>query len=262
MLSKNKQKFILSLTRKKNRDQQGLFVAEGHKLVSDLLSSKAHVHTLVATSQWLASHPQPTARNFEIIEADQAAIKKISTLKSPPDVVGIFLQDKNPLTITDLRNSLSLFLDEVQDPGNLGTIVRLADWFGIQHIICTPTCADIYNPKTIQSTMGAIARVDVHYRDASVFLSEYKKLELPVYGTFLDGDNIYSETLSNTGLIVMGNEGKGISKAVESAVSHRLFIPAYPADLPTSESLNVSVATAITCAEFRRQATASPSSSR
>ena len=144
---------------------------------------------------------------------------------------------------------LTLALDGVQDPGNLGTIVRLADWFGIRHIFCSFDSADIYNPKSTQATMGALARVDVHYVDLPLAL---RSVEAPVYGTFLDGQDIYTQDLSAHGVIVMGNEGRGISKAVAELVSHRLFVPPYPAQRPTVESLNVAIATAIVCAEFRR----------
>ncbi|WP_430813637.1 RNA methyltransferase [Carboxylicivirga sp. RSCT41] len=253
MLSKNKQKFILSLNRKKIREQNELFVAEGHKLVSDLLSSKCLTSIIIGTSQWLDANKALIPGNCEVIESKHDEIKKVSALKSPPDVIAVFKQQKVELDIKQLNDQLCIFLDEVQDPGNLGTIVRLADWFGIKTIICSSNCADIYNPKTIQSTMGAISRVNVHYSDSSDFLSSYSQLGLPVYGTFLDGDNLYNKELSSKGLIIMGNEGKGISKEVEQFINQRLYIPPFPANEPTSESLNVSVATAITCAEFRRQ---------
>ena len=148
---------------------------------------------------------------------------------------------------------LTIALDGVQDPGNLGTICRLADWFGIDDIVCSAETADIFNPKAIQATMGAIARVKVHYTDLEGFLETASKENVPVYGTFLDGDNIYERHLSTDGIIVMGNEGKGISQRISRFVSERLFIPNYPQDRITTESLNVAVATAITCAEFRRR---------
>ena len=147
---------------------------------------------------------------------------------------------------------MCLVLDDVQNPGNLGTIVRLADWFGIEHIFCSKGCADIYNPKTVQATMGGIARVQVHEADLPELLSRLDK-DIPVYGTFLDGENMYGKELENRGLIVMGNEGKGVSKEVEAFVTERLYIPNYPEGRETSESLNVAIATAIVCAEFRRR---------
>ncbi|MCT4644016.1 MAG: RNA methyltransferase [Carboxylicivirga sp.] len=254
MLSKNKQKFILSLSRKKAREQAGVFVGEGHKLVGDLLSAGLDAQQIIATEKWLSENKKLITEGAEIIQASIDEIKKVSSHKSPPEVIGIFKQKSGKLSFDQLRNELCLFLDEVQDPGNLGTIVRLADWFGIKHVICSINCADIYNAKTIQSTMGAISRVNIYYQDACQFLVVYQKLNLPVYGTFLDGNNIYNEKLCNKGLIIMGNEGKGISDEVANFVSHKLLIPSFPSGIPTSESLNVSVATAITCAEFRRQA--------
>ncbi|MCU4154453.1 RNA methyltransferase [Carboxylicivirga sp. A043] len=235
------------------RDQNELFVAEGHKLVSDLLSSDIHPSTIIGTAQWLVQNDKRIPHNTEVIEATNEEIKKVSALKSPPEVIGLFHQNNNILNISQLSDKLCLFLDEVQDPGNLGTIVRLADWFGIKDIICSKNCADIYNPKTIQSTMGAISRINVYYVENTSFLETYSELGLPIYGTFLDGENMYNKQLSINGLIIMGNEGKGISSEVEQFINHRLYIPPFPADAPTSESLNVSVATAIICAEFRRQ---------
>ena len=143
------------------------------------------------------------------------------------------------------KKELILILDEIQNPGNLGTIVRIADWFGIKHIICSLNTADVYNPKTVQATMGALARVNVHYLDLITFLQSYSKLDLPIYGTFLNGDNLYTATLSRVGAIVLGNEGSGISNEVGKFVSSRVLIPNYPSNAQTSESLNVAVATAI-----------------
>jgi TrmH family RNA methyltransferase len=146
---------------------------------------------------------------------------------------------------------LSIALDDVQDPGNLGTIIRIADWFGIKDVICSLHCADAYGPKTVQATMGALARVRVHYVDLASFLSDCK--ELPIYGTCMDGENIYNKQLSPHGIIVMGNEGNGISDSVRSLVSEKLLLPNYPFGETTSESLNVGVATALVCGEFRRR---------
>ena len=140
----------------------------------------------------------------------------------------------------------------MQDPGNLGTILRLADWFGIHHVVCSLHTADVFSPKVVQATMGSLARVRVHYLDPLEYLNELPA-ETPVYGTFLDGKNIYDEQLTDKGIIVMGNEGKGISAALTDYITHRLYIPNYPIGTPTGESLNVAIATAVTCAEFRRQ---------
>ncbi len=144
-------------------------------------------------------------------------------------------------------------MDDIQDPGNLGTIIRLADWFGIEHIFCSANTVDVYNPKTVQATMGAIARIKTHYVDLPEFISSLKK-EIPVYGTFLEGEDIYKKELLNHGLIVMGNEGNGVSDEVSRLINQRLYVPNYPKERETSESLNVAIATAVVCSEFRRQA--------
>lgn len=247
-LSKNKIKYIHSLEYKKTRCEENVFIAEGPKLVNDLLE---HFSTrlIVATSEWLKTHPKVNAD--EIVEVSPEELTKASLLKNPQQILAIFEQPKYSIDKEEISSSLSLALDNIQDPGNLGTIIRLADWFGIKNILCSLDTADVYNPKTIQATMGAIARVKVHYIALPEFLSSIKNI--PIYGTFLNGENIYQEPLSEQGIIVMGNEGNGIGKEIEALVNHKLYIPNYPADNITSESLNVAIATAVVCAEFRRQ---------
>ena len=180
-------------------------------------------------------------------------IRKVSFLQHPQDVLALFeLPEIEELPVEQLRDHLTLALDDVQDPGNLGTIIRLADWFGIEHILCNQGTADAYSPKVVQATMGSIARVKLHYTNLAEYLEQLQDA-VPVYGTFLDGNNLYAEKLSPSGIIIMGNEGNGISEQVERYVTKRLLIPSYPAERPTAESLNVAIATAITCAEFRRK---------
>ena len=170
-------------------------------------------------------------------------------MKTPPKAIGVFYQfDESP---SGIENKLNLVLDGIQNPGNLGTIIRIADWFGIENVFCSTDSADIYNPKTVQSTMGALARVRIHYTQLTDLLQKYK--QLPVYGTFMNGENIYNEKLTENGFIVMGNEGKGIRPEIENLVSKRISIPNYPTDRETVESLNVAVSTAIVCSEFRRR---------
>jgi TrmH family RNA methyltransferase len=212
---------------------------------------------LAATPEWLDAHAQEVDASFkqgtEVDEVTEEELKRVSFQETPQQVLAVFKQPVYEVDVNVVaKKNLCLVLDDVQNPGNLGTIVRLADWFGIEHIFCSKGCADIYNPKTVQATMGGIARVQVHYVDLPEML---KGLEvgIPVYGTFLDGENMYQKTMENRGLIVMGNEGKGVSKEVEAFVSERLYIPNYPAGRETSESLNVAIATAIVCAEFRRR---------
>ena len=247
MISKNKIKYIRSLELKKNRNKEGKFVAEGFKVVDDLLALQP-ADLIVATQEWL--HGKHLADQTEVIEVTEEELKKVSFLQHPQQVLAVFRQDTSG-DYSINTNELSLALDGVQDPGNLGTIIRIADWFGITHIYCSQDTADVYNPKVVQATMGSIARVKVEYGNL-LGLVESLPADVPVYGTLLDGDNIYQQQLENRGLIVMGNEGKGISPALAKKVNHRLLIPNFPEGRATADSLNVAIATAITCSEFRR----------
>ena len=265
MISKNKIKYIRSLELKKNRNKEEKFVAEGFKVVDDLLALQP-ADLIVATQEWL--HGKHLADQTEVIEVTEEELKKVSFLQHPQQVLAVFRQDTG-CNKQDSNNSqeeakeknfgfskintqeLSLALDGVQDPGNLGTIIRIADWFGITHIYCSQDTADVYNPKVVQATMGSIARVKVEYGNL-LALVESLPADVPVYGTLLDGDNIYQQQLENRGLIVMGNEGKGISPALAKKVNRRLLIPNFPEGRATADSLNVAIATAITCSEFRR----------
>lgn len=248
MLSKNQIKQILSLQNKKQRNELNCFVAEGEKLVSDLLPF-FECQWLIATLDWWQSHTSATAK-IEI-ECSKDELKKASALSSPPEVIAVFTKPNYQLEIGLLKNKLTLVADCIQDPGNLGTIIRLADWFGIDHIVCSLDSVDVYNPKTIQATMGALSRVKVHYADLNSFFSLADGI--PVYGTFLNGDDLYQSELSDSGIVVMGNEGNGISSEIEKWITQRLYIPNFPVGKSTSESLNVAIATAVVCAEFRRR---------
>lgn len=250
MISKNRIKYVRSLEMKKYRKSEGVFVAEGHKLVGDLLGVFPCVY-VAAVQEWVERHAD-ALRGVELDVVTDEELKRVSLMETPQQVLAIFRQ---PVYAADVNavasGGLCLALDDVQNPGNLGTIVRLADWFGIEHIFCSRGCADIFNPKTVQATMGGIAHVQVHYVDLPQMLASLHA-GIPVYGTFLDGENMYGKTLENRGVIVMGNEGKGVSPEVEAHVTERLYIPNYPEGRETSESLNVAIATAIVCAEFRR----------
>lgn len=248
-LSKNRIKYIRSLELKKNRKEEKVFLAEGPKLVGDLLGH-FHCRFLIATAAWLSAHPHVQVE--DVTEVSEEELSRASLLKTPQQVLAVFEQPDWVLDTSVISRSLCLALDDVQDPGNLGTIIRLADWFGIEHIFCSPNTVDVYNPKTVQATMGGIARVKLHYTPLPALIRSLK--DIPVYGTFLDGKNMYEQPLSTCGLIVMGNEGNGIGKEVEELINRKLYIPNYPADRTTSESLNVAIATAVVCAEFRRQA--------
>ena len=247
MISKNKIKYIRSLELKKNRNKEGKFVAEGFKVVDDLLALQP-ADLIVATQEWL--HGKHLADQTEVIEVTEEELKKVSFLQHPQQVLAVFKQAQDG-DFSINTQELSLALDGVQDPGNLGTIIRIADWFGITHIYCSQDTADVYNPKVVQATMGSIARVKVEYGNL-LALVESLPADVPVYGTLLDGDNIYQQQLENRGLIVMGNEGKGISPALAKKVNRRLLIPNFPEGRATADSLNVAIATAITCSEFRR----------
>ena len=203
----------------------------------------------MATRSWLDKNPNVKAQ--EIIEVTQEELTRASLQKTPQDVLAIFEQPAYEMQPDVVSRSLCLALDDIQDPGNLGTIIRVADWFGIEDIFCSLGTVDVYNPKTIQATMGALARVKLHYCDLPSFIASLK--DIPVYGTFLDGDNMYEKELTSHGLIVMGNEGNGVSAEVANLVNERLYIPNYPPQRETSESLNVAMATGIICAEFRRR---------
>jgi len=248
MLSQAKQKWIRSLEQKKFRQEFGLFLAEGSKCCTDLLELLP-CRFLVATPDWLNAHPRLHAA--EIVEATHDEIRKASLLKNPQEVLAVFEIPTYELNPEQLKGQLSLALDNVQDPGNLGTILRIADWFGIRTVLCSIGTVDAYNPKTVQATMGAIGRIHIVYTDLTAFL---KSVQLPVYGTFLKGKTLYEADLQNEAIIVMGNEGNGISLAVEELITDKLFIPDYPVGETGTESLNVSVATAIICSEFRRRA--------
>ena len=251
MISKNRIKYIHSLEQKKYRKQEGVFVAEGPKLVGDLLTVMTCVY-VAGVDEWIDDNKDSLPSGCAVDTVTEDELRKVSFLETPQKVLAVFRQPEYDAHISDVaKDNLCIALDDVQNPGNLGTIVRLADWFGIEHIFCSKGSADIYNPKTVQATMGGIARVKVHYVDLASELSSANGV--PVYGTFLDGENMYSKTLTNHGVIIMGNEGRGVSDEVGSLVNERLYIPNYPEGRETSESLNVAIATAIVCAEFRRR---------
>lgn len=249
MISKSQIKQIQQLSQKKFRDMTGLFVAEGFKLVSELTGYFEPVY-LACTAQRSKEFTHLTGRTVTVVSTEEMA--RISLQKTPQGVLAVFKKKTDSFPDDIFSQQLCLALDNIQDPGNLGTIIRIADWFGIHNIFCSKNCADPFGPKTVQSTMGALARVKIHTVDLDVFLGSVHH-EIPVYGTFMDGDSIYSEQLSANGIIVMGNEGNGISGKIEKSVSKRLLIPSFPPESPTSESLNVAVATALICAEFRRR---------
>jgi len=251
LLSKAKIQLIRSLEQKKYRAQHGLFVLEGDKSVREALDSALTVECLLAKPAWLAQ--LSSIRANHIIEIDDRELSQISFQKTPNQAMALVQIPHYPLDMAELTGGLSLYLDQVQDPGNLGTIIRVADWFGVRHVLCGAGCADPYNPKTVQATMGAVIRVKTHQTDVGFFgqLKMYQP-DFPVFGAFLDGDNLYHTPLATKAVIVLGNESKGINDDVAQYVHQRLLIPSYPSGEPASESLNVATAAAIICAEFRR----------
>ena len=254
MISKNKLKYIHSLEQKKNRSKEGVFVAEGSKTVNELLCAGFVPRSLIGTEQWFDSIEHNIIDETEIIIVNEEELRKASFLQHPQQVMGLFsIPNQIELPSDDYyRNNLCLVLDSVQDPGNLGTIIRISDWFGISTIICSKETVDAYSPKVVQATMGSISRVRIIYADLKTLLTTLPK-DIPVYGTFLDGESIYTTSLSANGLIIMGNEGNGISASIRGLINRKLLIPPYPSHRKTAESLNVAIATAVTVAEFRRR---------
>ena len=245
MITKAEIQSIKALADKRGRVEQGAFIAEGEKLVGEILDSQFVVRKVYSTDERL--------RGANVEHVTKQEMERISQLKTSNSTLAVVEIPRYNLADAKPDKNLVLALDRVQNPGNLGTIIRLADWFGITDIVCSADSADCFNPKVVQATMGAIIRVRVHYTDLQRWLSEQRSKGVKIYGTFLDGENIYKTEKGSCGVIVMGNEGQGISPECEQSVTHRLYIPPYPADNPGSESLNVAIATAITCSEFRRE---------
>jgi len=249
ILTKAFRRNIASLADVKGRRRLGAFMAEGTKCVLDTVEAFAVRH-VIATPYWLAGHPLP--EDIDIIEANRGEIGEMSTMSLAPDVIAVYELPETPVfDPAEANGNLVVALDRVQDPGNLGTIMRTADWMGITTILASADTVDCFNPKSIQATMGAISRVRVIYGDLTAMLTAAASTGAKIYGTFLDGDNIYNAALSKNGIVVMGNEGQGISAEVAANVNRRLLIPPYPAGRHTSESLNVATATAIVLSQFR-----------
>ena len=255
MISNNQVKFIQSLKQKKFRGIHGQFVAEGSRLVLDLINSTYHVKEVFAEQQWISGNRSvlgASGISFTLVSENEMG--RISALSSPSPVLAVLNIPDTSVPPLPLLEELILMLDGIQDPGNFGTIVRIADWFGISTIICSENMVDLYNPKVVQATMGSIARVKVFPANLSEFLQQMNGL-IEVFGTFMAGENIFSCNLPSAGIIVIGNESFGISQEVSSYVKTRLYIPSFADKNKPSvpESLNAAVATAIVCAEFRRK---------
>lgn len=249
-ISKTKISLIAGLQTRKMRQRHHLFVAEGEKCVLDTLGA-FHLEHLVATPEWLADHPLQIDDMDAVLEASPAVMRKISSLSNAPEVLAVFrIPAPHDTVPMPEKGALHLMLDGVQDPGNMGTIVRTADWFGFDRIYASKDTVDIFNPKTVQSTMGSLKRVEVIYCDLPTVIQESGIDN--IYGTLLDGRDMFHSDLSDSGIIIMGNEGKGLSKEVRALVNRPLLIPPFRKE-SHGESLNVAVATAITLATFRNQ---------
>ncbi len=241
MVSKNQIKLINSLHQKKYRNTNKLFIVEGEKGIRELIGSSMKLYKLYTTEKGLFEVPETHET-----EIDAATLKKISALKTPNKALALFyIPESKPL----VYNEFSVVLDDIRDPGNLGTIIRLCDWFGVSQLICSLNTVDCYNPKVVQATMGSLSRVNIHYTDPHYFIN---KTELPVYGAVMNGKNIYEQILEQPSVLIMGNEANGISNALLKAVNKKITIPRF-GRLKQTESLNVATATAILLSEFKRR---------
>jgi TrmH family RNA methyltransferase len=252
-VSKSKISFINSLKLKKYRIKEKLFVVEGEKIVSEVLKSNLDIKLICALPEYLEKNEYYLEKFQDLVfEAKPEEMKKISSFVTPSNVLAIVSMPESR-NILYKNEDLYLALDEIQDPGNLGTIIRICDWFGIKNLICSLNSADLYSPKTLQATMGAFLRVNVIYANIAEEIVKFKNnTKNHVFGTFLNGENIYKSSLPKAGFIIMGNEGKGINKNLEAMVDKKLFIPSFSELDIHAESLNVSVASAIICSEFKR----------
>ena len=258
MISNSKSKLIRSLRQKKYRDQHGQFLVEGEKMVEELISggsdSRFHVNELFATPEWINKQDTWLQKREAVVnEASKVEIKKLSNLVSPQAVIALVSIPQEKFRAEELLNTPVLAFESIRDPGNLGTIIRTADWFGIRHIVCSPDSADLYNPKVVQSTMGAIARVKVHYQDLEVLLESGSMKGKTVFGTYMEGDNIYESSLGKDPLILFGNESRGLSAGISSLIQNRISIPSFSPEGGGSESLNVASAVAVICSELIRR---------
>lgn len=247
MLSKSQISFVSSLHQKKYRKEHGLFLVEGSKSITEFLHSAFHIQEIFALPEALHTFGQ-RAKNIKITEVNANELKKISTLTTPQDSLALIRSPEyeNPASL-NFRDKISLVLDGVQDPGNLGTIIRTADWFGFTEIICSADTVEAYNPKVVQASMGSLARVKICYTDLAALFRHH---DLPVFGALLNGESIYGLDWGKEGFLVLGNEGKGISAAIERLVTKKITIPRFG----HAESLNVGVSAAIICSEIRGHA--------
>lgn len=253
MVSKHKANFIISLQKKKAREEEKLYVVEGDKLVKEFLEANVPVKILVANPEFLNSLSIFHKRGIgEIIPASYEELKKISSLKTPHNALAVIEMPETKIDPADFKKGLTVALDFVQDPGNLGTIIRAAAWFGIKNIYCSEDCVDAYNPKVIQASMGAILHVNLFYTDLRKLLEKAAENKIKVYGALIEGKSIYSHKLDNQGIILLGNESKGISGELLPYVTDRIMIPKMSDAKSGIDSLNVSMAASVIFSEFTR----------
>jgi len=245
MLSKSQISFVKSLHQKKYRRENGLFLVEGIKSIKEFIQSSYQIHTIFYTTEQRDGLPQLPA-NISLFEVNNAELAKISTLQAPQGILAlVYIPENKSINPEVLANQFTLVLDGVQDPGNMGTIIRTADWFGFKHIVCSEDTVEAYNPKTVQATMGSLARINISYVKLTDFIAKSK---LPVFGALLEGKSIYKTNWGKEGLVILGNEGKGITEEVISKVNQPVTIP----NFGEAESLNVAVSAAIFCSEIKR----------
>ncbi|SMC54485.1 TrmH family RNA methyltransferase [Pedobacter nyackensis] len=245
MLSKSQISFIKSLHQKKYRKENGIFIIEGIKSIEEFIQSNFQVHSIYYLPQYHALLPALPA-NIKLFEVNNAELDKISTLQTPQGILALVNIPKPPVFNTEiLKNTFSLVLDGIQDPGNMGTIIRTADWFGFKQIICSNNCVEVYNPKTVQATMGSLSRVNIYYEDLPSVL---KNTKMPIFGAVLDGKSMYKTDWGKEGLVILGNEGQGITPEVMKLITNPVTIPRTGG----AESLNVAISAAILCADICR----------
>ena len=254
MLSNNQAKLIRSLQKKKQRDISGLYVVEGDKLVTEYLESNEEIVILAAKSEWLSWLDKSMKIEVkDVVEVSDMELKRISSLHTPHNSLAVVKSRKNDLSEVRLEGSLSIALDFIQDPGNLGTIIRTAAWFGIKNIICSNNCVDLHNPKVIQSTMGGMLVTNTHYTDLSEYLEKADKAGINIYAATLDGISIYESDFHHDGIILFGNESMGVSRELLPYITRKLMIPVGGTIGPGVESLNVATSAAVICSEFIRR---------
>lgn len=250
MLSKSELSFIKSLHLKKFRKEHGLFIAEGIKSVTEFLNSGYQIKTIYCTDTF-APNLSNISRKIKLLIVNETVLRKITTLTTPQGVLAtIQIPEETRISPESFKNTFTLALESIQDPGNLGTIIRTADWFGFKQIICSADCVDVYNPKVVQATMGSLSRVKVTYTDMEAIL---ERVAVPVFGALLNGESVYSTSFGNEGIILLGNEGKGLSGKMLTLINRSITIPRFG----QAESLNVAISAAIICSEIKRKSTLS-----